>query len=171
MQRSTIYLERVVECRSSAGALWPILADTERFNRAVGLSRIAVQSLEDAGAARFLIATTLGGFRVEYEERPAEFVENERFKFLRVLRRGPVHSIETSFELRTRGSGTGVVRAMKAVTSLMRSPLLFDSTIRLKTGTPTQHRVGEDVVKDFVAGRGRPILGARANDPLRREPL
>ena len=25
MQRSTIYLERLVECRSSAGALWPIL--------------------------------------------------------------------------------------------------------------------------------------------------
>jgi len=113
MQRSTIYLERVVECRSSAGALWPILADTERFNRAVGLSRIAVQSLEDAGAARFLIATTLGGFRVDYEERPAEFVENERFKFLRVLRRGPVHSIETSFELRTRGSGTGVVLSLR----------------------------------------------------------
>src|SRR2546430_7962153 len=113
MRRRTIYLERVVECRSSAGALWPILADTERFNRAVGRWRMAATPLEDAGAARFLIATALGGFRVEYEERPAEFVENERFKFLRVLRRGPVHSIETSFELRTRGSGTGVVLSLR----------------------------------------------------------
>jgi class 3 adenylate cyclase len=113
MQGSTVYLERVVECRSLPEALWPILADTDRFNRAVGLSRIAVQPLEGAGAARFLIATTLGGFRVEYEERPAEFVENERFKFLRMLRRGPVRSIETGFELRPRGAGTDVVLSLR----------------------------------------------------------
>ncbi|MFL5311005.1 MAG: adenylate/guanylate cyclase domain-containing protein [Myxococcales bacterium] len=113
MRGSTVYLERVVECRSAPEALWPILADTERFNRAVGLSRIDVRPLEGAGAARFLIATTLGGFRVEYEERPAEFVENERFKFLRVLRRGPVRSIETGFELRPRPLGTDVVLSLR----------------------------------------------------------
>ena len=79
MRWSTVDLKRVVECASPPEALWPILADTDRFNRAVGLSRIAVQPLEGAGAARYLVATTLGGFRVEYEERPAEFVENERF--------------------------------------------------------------------------------------------
>ncbi len=113
MRWSTVDLKRVVECASPPEALWPILADTDRFNRAVGLSRIAVQPLEGAGAARYLGATTLGGFRVEYEERPAEFVENERFKFLRVLRRGPVRSIETQFELRPLGAGTEVTLSLR----------------------------------------------------------
>jgi adenylate cyclase len=113
LRPSTVDLTRVVECSSPPEALWPILADTDRFNRAVGLSRIAVQPLDGAGAARFLIATTLAGFRVEYEERPAEFVENERFKFLRVLRRGPVRSIETQFELRPRGTGTDVAMFLR----------------------------------------------------------
>ena len=49
MQRSTVYLERVVECSSAPEALWPILADTERFNRAAGLSRIAVREKGLAG--------------------------------------------------------------------------------------------------------------------------
>jgi len=113
MRTSTVDLTRVVECASPPEALWPILADTDRFNRAVGLSRIAVQPIEGVGAARFLIATTLAGFRVEYEERPAEFVENEKFKFLRVLRRGPVRSIETQFELRPRGTGTDVAMSLR----------------------------------------------------------
>src|SRR5262245_7168093 len=73
-----VELTRVVECGSPPEALWPILADTDRFNRAVGLAHIDVLPLEGAGAARYLISATLGGFRVEYEERPAVFVENER---------------------------------------------------------------------------------------------
>jgi adenylate cyclase len=60
MQWSTVDLTRVVECGSPPEALWPILADTDRFNRAVGLSRISFRPLDGAGAARFLIATTLG---------------------------------------------------------------------------------------------------------------
>jgi adenylate cyclase len=115
MLDGTVSLSRVVECASPPETLWPILADTEQFNRAVGLSRIEVRPLEGAGAARYLISTTLGGFRVEYEERPAQFVENERFKFLRVLRRGPVRSIESGFELRPRGSGTDVVLSLRIV--------------------------------------------------------
>src|SRR5262245_46870544 len=113
MLDGTVSLSRVVECASPPEVLWPILADTEQFNRAVGLSRIDVRPLEGAGAARYLISTTLGGFRVEYEERPAVFVENERFKFLRVLRRGPVRSIESGFELRPRGAGTDVVLSLR----------------------------------------------------------
>lgn len=153
MQRSTVYLERVVECSSAPEALWPILADTERFNRAAGLSRIAVQPLDRAGAARFLIATALGGFRVEYEERPAEFVENERFKFLRVLRRGPVRSIETGFELRPRGAGTDVVLSLRIAPQWPLSGL----TARLN-GWRTLRTFAREIVRiDSEARSGAPV--------------
>jgi hypothetical protein len=66
-----------------------------------------------AGAARFLVSTRLGGFRVRYEERPAGLVERERLKFVRVLRGGPVRSIEMQIELGARGGGTDVTRLLR----------------------------------------------------------
>src|SRR6267142_1992625 len=105
MSGSAVSLSRVVRCTSSADALWPLLADTDRLNRAAGLSRIEVEPLEHRGAARFLVSTRLGGFRVRYEERPPEFVERERLKFVRLMRGGPVRSIEMQLELQARGDG------------------------------------------------------------------
>ena len=105
MSGSAVSLSRVVRCASSADALWPLLADTDRLNRAAGLSRIEVEPLEHRGAARFLVSTRLGGFRVRYEERPPEFVERERLKFVRLMRGGPVRSIEMQLELQARGDG------------------------------------------------------------------
>ncbi|HWE23604.1 MAG TPA: DUF5939 domain-containing protein, partial [Myxococcales bacterium] len=113
MSAGTIRLIHVVECASSAEALWPLLADTDRLNRAAGLSPIEVEALDDAGAARFVVSTKLGGFRVRYEERPVEFIERERFRFVRVLRGGPVRSIEMLFELRPRDPGTEVVLSLQ----------------------------------------------------------
>jgi len=145
--------------RSPPEALWPILADTDRFNRAVGLSRIAVQPLEGAGAARYLVATTLGGFRVEYEERPAEFVENERFKFLRVLRPGPVRSIETQFELRPLGAGTEVTLSLR----ILPRSVLFAPIARL-SGRRTLRTFAREIARiDSEARSGGPIeIAARA---------
>src|SRR6266478_1034067 len=159
MRWSTVDLKRVVECASPPEALWPILADTDRFNRAVGLSRIAVQPLEGAGAARYLVATTLGGFRVEYEERPAEFVENERFRFLRVLRRGPVRSIETQFELRPLGAGTEVTLSLR----ILPRSVLFAPIARL-SGRRTLRTFAREIARiDSEARSGGPIeIAARA---------
>src|SRR5438270_12814297 len=118
MATGEIAQSRDVQCASEARALWPLLADTERFNRAVGLSRIRVRPLIGAGAARFLISTTLGGFAVEYEERPFEFVENERFEFRRVLRRGPVREIAMGFALKPSKPGTRVTVSIRVAPAL-----------------------------------------------------
>ena len=47
--------------------------------------------------------------------------------------------------------------------------LLLDPSIGFEASTPAEHRVGQDVVVDLVAGGRRPVLGARADDALRRE--
>src|SRR5215467_2798763 len=155
-----VELTRVVECKSPPEALWPILADTDRFNRAVGLSRIDVRPLEGAGAARYLISTTLGGFRVEYEERPAVFVENERFKFVRVLRRGPVRSIESGFELRPRGAGTDVVLSLRISP---RWPLF--GPIAWVNGWLTLRTFAREVARIDSADPGQSIAPAAPADP------
>lgn len=56
-----VVVERVVACRADAGALWPLVTDTERLNRAVGLGRLALSPNDDASAARHVVTTVSGG--------------------------------------------------------------------------------------------------------------
>ena len=79
-----------VPCRADVVALWGALTDTERLNRALGNGQLTVKPLSDATAARYLVSTTLGGMRVEYEERPYEWVYPRAFRIVRKMRSGPL---------------------------------------------------------------------------------
>ncbi|HEX2669961.1 MAG TPA: DUF5939 domain-containing protein [Polyangiaceae bacterium] len=94
-----VFVERVVELSSDRQQLWCAIGDTERMNRAVGLGPLQVSAHDDNTAARYVVRTVSGGFALEYEERPFEWVEGERFSVLRVLHGGVMKSLETSFRL------------------------------------------------------------------------
>src|SRR5215813_13408986 len=94
-----IISERAVECQGDLCSVWNVLTDTDRLNRAVGMEKIELSPLNDASAARYLASTRLGGFPVEYEERPYEWVYLQSFKVLRKMRSGPVESMEMAFLL------------------------------------------------------------------------
>jgi class 3 adenylate cyclase len=104
-----IVAERVIACRSDRARLWDVVADTERLNRAVGLRRIALAPSSGETAARFVVRTVLGGFDVEYDEVPFEWVVHERFRSERRMRSGPLTALETTFTFEPRGErGTSV---------------------------------------------------------------
>jgi class 3 adenylate cyclase len=100
---------RTVRCRADICSLWNAITDTERLNRAVGMERVALSPISDSSAARYLASTRLGGFSVQYEERPYEWVYLQQFKVLRKMRNGPVASLEMSFALdRNEVGGTDI---------------------------------------------------------------
>ena len=104
-----IVSERAVACQGDICSLWNVITDTERLNRAVGMEKIEISPLSDASAARYLASTRLGGFPVQYEERPYEWVYLQSFKVLRKMRSGPVASMEMAFVLdRNKRGGTDV---------------------------------------------------------------
>src|SRR5262245_27904947 len=106
---AAIVTEITVACRSDPQHVWEGITDTERLNRVVGMNRITVQPLSDASSARYLVSTHLGGFPVEYEERPFEWIYPKRFKILLKMRSGPLRSLEVAYELDPReGGGTDV---------------------------------------------------------------
>jgi hypothetical protein len=105
-----VSVERVVELASERSQLWCAIGDTERMNRAVGLGPLEVSPNEDASAARYVVRTVSGGFALEYEERPFEWVENEHFRIHRQMRRGIVRSMTNEFWLTPSASGGTVVR-------------------------------------------------------------
>jgi class 3 adenylate cyclase len=103
---SAVVVERSIDCACERQALWCMVADTERLNRAIGLGSIALAPNEsEESSARFVVSTVSGGFAMEFEDHPFEWVENERFTVRRVLRGGMFHEIVTSFSLAPRDGG------------------------------------------------------------------
>src|SRR5258705_3766459 len=105
-----VSVERVVELSAERSQLWCDIGDVERMNRALGLGPLRVSPNEDASAARYVVRTVSAGFALEYEERPFEWVENERFRIHRHMRRGVVRSMTNEFWLTTAASGGTSVR-------------------------------------------------------------
>lgn len=88
--------------------MWRVVTDTERLNRASGMERIALAPADDAGAARFVASTSLGGFDVAYEERPFEWKEPERFTVRRKMRSGPFRELAMDFRIEPADEGSVV---------------------------------------------------------------
>ena len=93
-----IEIDHEVLCRSSVERLWPLLTDTERTNRATGLAPVVYRDSGGSSAARHIGQTSLGGFDVEYEEMPTEWVHHQHFRIVRRMLSGPM----TRLELTTR---------------------------------------------------------------------
>lgn len=130
---SPVVVERQIDLRSDPTQLWCAASDTERLNRAIGLGRLELTPNSDSSAARFVVRTVSAGLPIEYEERPFEWVEGERFSVLRVLHGGVMKSLETSFRLEPlANAGTRVhVRITIEPRYALINPVLRFSTSRM----------------------------------------
>ena len=95
------------DLEASPEELWPLLADTNRFNRDAGVP--AVEALGRAGAARRLRLFKFG-VPIEWEEQPFEWIRPYRFGVVRRYTKGPVREMRVEAELHERpGGGTHLV--------------------------------------------------------------
>jgi adenylate cyclase len=100
-----VVVERHIDLNSDRGALWCAVGDTERLNRAIGLGQLELTPNSDGSAARFVVRTVSAGIPLEYEERPFEWVEGERFSVRRTHRSGVMKGMDTAFALTERTEG------------------------------------------------------------------
>jgi len=87
---------------ASPEALWPFVADTDRFNRDAEVP--ALEGVGEMGARRRLRFRRFG-ITVEWDEEPFEWVRPRRFSVVRRYVRGPVRSMRVLTELRPREEG------------------------------------------------------------------
>lgn len=84
--------------QSSPEQLWPLVADTNRFNRDTGVP--AVEALSDAHTnARRRLRLSALGMAVEWEEQPFEWVRPQRFGVARRYTKGPMAELRVLAEL------------------------------------------------------------------------
>ncbi len=73
--------------------IWPLLTDTDRFNRLFGLAPVAYRpNAATDSAARFVGQTRASGFKLVYDEHPYEWSYARNFGVYRRMHGGPVQS-------------------------------------------------------------------------------
>ena len=100
------------DLRASPQALWPLVSDTNRFNRDAGLPDVSarVPSETRGGVGRRRLKLKKLGLGVEWEEEPFEWVRPFRFGVARRYRTGPVAEMRVAAQLSEReGGGTRLV--------------------------------------------------------------
>jgi class 3 adenylate cyclase len=92
---------------SPAATLWPVIADTARFNEAARLPKYQVEDiLQEDGRVLRLARATVGFIKLEWEELPFEWVRGHSFRQTRLFRKGPLRRFGPIVELRPEGGGT-----------------------------------------------------------------
>lgn len=137
--------------------LWPILADTERLNRRIGLppTQREPSGSEPVAAAR--IRARLHGIPLEWEEEPFLFVEGQRYWVRRRMRGGPLREFNggVRFEADPHGTRVRVESELQPANPL--GALLVQALCR-KTRADFEQLVAE--VLAHLRDEGAPAFGA-----------
>jgi adenylate cyclase len=101
-----IVVVRTFDLAASPERVWPLLTDTDRFNRLFGLAAVVYRPIEPGdGAARFVAETRASGFKLVYDEYPYEWTYARNFGVFRRMHGGPVESYRWSCKLEASPSG------------------------------------------------------------------
>ncbi len=92
--------------QASAETLWPLVADTNRFNRDTGVPAIKKQGGQPLANARRQLRLVRLGVAIEWEEEPFEWVRPFRYGVARHYHSGPVADMRILTELTPRDDGT-----------------------------------------------------------------
>lgn len=95
------------QLKSSPEALWPYVADTQRFNQAAHLPSTAyVETPLDTGGSRLTARTGRFGLTVEYEDHPFQWVREQEFRNVRAFSYGPLVETQAHLRLEPNEKGT-----------------------------------------------------------------
>src|SRR5688572_11164588 len=95
------------DLQSPPEKLWPLVADTNRFNRDTGVP--AVKNAGEPGENGRRLRLTSLGIPIEWEEQPFEWVRPQRFGVVRRYSKGPMEELRVRAELEPLNGGTKLV--------------------------------------------------------------
>ncbi len=156
-------------------ALWPLVTDTDRFNRDSGLPPV-----EDARApgetlpnARRRLGFRVKGFRLEWEELPFEWLRPSRFGVVRRYSRGPVREMRVLALLESSGKGRtsltyDVVVVPRGILGRLATPIQIGILSRVRFKRTFERYAREATAAPSPAVPKRRPRGASRSLPLKR---
>lgn len=138
MANAPIPMRREVPVSAPPSELWPLISNTDRLNKAVGLPAVTQEGVDKASFTK-LMSASLFGIPFRWKEHPFEWVEGRFHRVLREFTSGPVERFEGGIELRRDGAGSKVT-------------IVSDFTPRNALGRfLITHATGKRAVEDMAA--------------------
>lgn len=119
------------DLRSPPEALWPYVADTDRFNAEAGVPEVHRAPRGEPGKQRLTMNVT--GMTLEWDEAPYEWTAPRRFGVDRVYHSGPMSRMRVLAELEPRGTGTHLVYQLWMVPSGLLGRIVIPLRMNLMT--------------------------------------
>lgn len=137
--------------------LWPVLADTNRFNEAMGLPPYVLEETpQPNGTVLRRGRGKAAGFTLEWEEKPYEWIAGRHFQVTREFSKGPFRRFGPVFDLVSDGKGGSTVSYALEWEPLTLMGRLFGKRLAEQAGAAVGKRVLEAVA--FTKGeRLRPF--------------
>jgi len=143
--------------------LWPVLADTARFNEA---AKGPTYQLEEAplpdGTVQRKASAKIAGMAMAWEERPYEWVLNKTFRQVRDFTKGPFRRFGPTLSIEREGEGSKVTYSFEAVPATLLGRVLGDTLLR-KTGEIIERLAREAV--GFLKGQKEMVFDYKAPPP------
>src|SRR6185295_5345860 len=86
------------DLQSTPEQLWPLVADTNRFNRDTGVPAVTAVAEATKNTRRRLRLSSFG-IPIEWEEQPFEWIRPVRFGVVRNYTKGPIAELRVLAEL------------------------------------------------------------------------
>jgi class 3 adenylate cyclase len=150
------------DLQSSPEQLWPLISDTNRFNRDTGVPSVEAIG-EGRGNIRRRLRLTTFGIPIEWEEEPFEWVRPERFAVVRRYSKGPVAELRVLATLSPRNDSAGT----KLVYEVWAKPngVLGLLAIPVQVGIISKRRFAQTFRDyDYLAKRVAPSVAARSSE-------
>ena len=87
------------ELDAPAGRLWPLVADTDRLNRALGLPLPEYSYRNRNGQREMVAEANFNGMKVRWQEHPFEWIRERQLSVLREFEAGPFAWVTSTVEL------------------------------------------------------------------------
>ncbi len=98
-----------------ASELWPLLADTARINEASKLPRQEIEETpQPDGSVRYTARAKTGPFKLEWREKPVNWVSGQWFEHCRYFTRGPLSMLCAVLTVAPEGSGCRIEYKVEA---------------------------------------------------------
>ena len=140
--------------------VWPILADTTRFNEAADIQKHRIAEVaQDDGSVHYLATLKVGPFTIRWREVPVEWVTEQRFRHCREFANGPFRSLCATLEMAPENGGCRVDYTLEAIPANPLGRLLLRLGFMRRVGR-TFTRLAETVRGHLAGVQERPYEAA-----------
>jgi class 3 adenylate cyclase len=107
-------------------AVWPVMADTARFNEAARLPRHEVEEIpQPDGSVLYIGRARKGPVRLEWQEKPVNWVFEQWFEHCRHFTRGPLASLCATLAIAPEGTGCRIDYKVEAAPANLLGSLML----------------------------------------------